>query len=102
MINNKQRDFLLKNLLVKQEKKAEVEDDDDDKTGEDSMNNMLADRSNASRSLFNRNDSLYSSASTHKGGSLHIAGFGEAHDFRYDEDNSMSSKNRYNGGLADA
>ena len=31
-------------------------------------------------------DSLASSTSTHRGGSLHIAGFGEAHDFRYDDD----------------
>lgn len=33
-----------------------------------------------------RIDSLASSTSTHRGGSLHIAGFGEAHDFRIDND----------------
>lgn len=40
--------------------------------------------------------SVASSASTHRGGSLHIAGFGEAHDFRYDEDDNGGDKFRMN------
>ena len=36
--------------------------------------------------------SVASSTSTHRGGSLHIAGFGEAHDFRYDDDGAKLNK----------
>ena len=56
------------------------------------------DRANTSKSLFNRNDSVYSSSSTHQGGSLHIAGFGEAHNFKYNDD---SMRSRFNGSLND-
>lgn len=55
-------------------------------------------RANTSRSLFNRNDSTYSSASTHKGGSLHIPGFGEGHNFKYDEDSTMGNS-KFNGSV---
>lgn len=69
-ITEKQREFLLEHL---KEKRRDTIVDDDYITRQGSLATSQMSRG---------------SVSTHHGGSLHIAGFGEAHNFLYDEDGS--------------
>ena len=101
LITAKQRDFLLQHLKAKPLNQKAIEDEleEDAKAAA-----QMPGRAFSARGGFpsiHRVDSVYSSTSTHQGGSLHIKGFGEGHNFKYDEDNSLSRKNRFNGSVND-
>ena len=76
-LTRRQRSFLVQHLV----QQPQVLEEDKDKFARGSLASVLA------ASMHSRKESIGSlGASTHLGGSLHIAGFGEAHNFRYDSE----------------